>query len=349
LIPHGGADWTWQQYCETIVEIEVEPGRWVDLNGPDAVEAVPLDTPVYVLTAWNPYGQDQDEELNEAAQRDLIGRLSDRNLGLTPAMGRSVDRSHREQSVAVTGLDRASACALGRHYRQEAIFEIDADTITVVACETGPTTTVDRINRRPQRSAPATESLVVTSGHADSLDVARGSSQDADPEHTPSRDGACGATFDHDPTDVPSRVQLYFASSLDAVFGQASDVTLPWRSAGGLKHRHPWDQALVRAAVHWDAGEFVEIDPRVLTASQPAAIRAGVDYYLNRRTYEDTGWTYADQHNPGNRIPIIYSRTDDHHRTVDIILSGHHRSMAALIAGRPLFARRITGGYGGLR
>ena len=123
-------------------------------------------------------------------------------------------------------------------------------------------------------------------------------------------------------------------------------MILPWKGAGGLRHRQPWDRALVRAAVGGRAGELVDIDPRVLTASQPAAIRAGVDYYLNGRVYEDTGWTYADQHNPGNRIPIIYSRTDDHGRTVEIILSGHHRSMAALISARPLFARRVTGGYG---
>jgi hypothetical protein len=156
----------------------------------------------------------------------------------------------------------------------------------------------------------------------------------------------CGDTFGRDVSDCPERVRLYFGSSLAAVFGEGGDVMLPWRSAGGLKHRDPYDHELVAAAIAARAGELVEIDPRILTASQPRAVRAGVHYYLNERTYEDTGWTFADQDKSFNRTPIIYSRTDTHGRTVEIILSGHHRSMAALLSRRPLYARRVAGGFG---
>lgn len=156
----------------------------------------------------------------------------------------------------------------------------------------------------------------------------------------------CGAQFGRDPDEVPERVTRYFRSSLHAVFADHADVVLPWRGAGRLRHRQPYDRALVAAVIGGRAGELVEIDPRVLTATQSGATRAGVDYYLNQRTYEDTGWTYADRHHPGNRIPIIYSRTNDHGQTIEMILSGHHRSLAALIAAIPVLARRVSGGYG---
>ena len=52
----------------------------------------------------------------------------------TAAIGRDPDGPHAEPGFAVRGIDRATARELGRDFDQEAVFEIDATGIRIVAC-----------------------------------------------------------------------------------------------------------------------------------------------------------------------------------------------------------------------
>jgi len=128
--------------------------------------------------------------------------------------------------------------------------------------------------------------------------------------------------------------------------GEQSSALTPWSGVGGLKHRAPYEQSKVSAALREPASNLVEVDPRNLRATQPEITRPGVDYYMGQE-HRRTGETFADRMSPGNRYPVVYSRTHPETGNVEnMILSGHHRAAAALLQGRQLHARYIQGGYG---
>lgn len=143
-----GAEWTWQRYLETIIAAEVAPGRWVELNGPDAEAGLPFPEPIHVVTASNPsrqrFGEDADTEANTA----LAGELWTRGIPMARAVGRSPDGRHSEESVALFGRTRQEALALARRYGQEAIFEVTRDAVLVVSCVS------DRVSAVPRRPPP---------------------------------------------------------------------------------------------------------------------------------------------------------------------------------------------------
>ena len=76
------------------------------------------------------------------------------------------------------------------------------------------------------------------------------------------------------------------------------------------------------------------VDPRALWATQPWVVRHHAAHYLSG-IWERTGITSADMESAANRYPTISVDADGRH----IIRTGHHRSLAALIQGRPVLAR----------
>jgi hypothetical protein len=70
-----------------------------------------------------------------AAQQALQVELTERRLRWYPAQGGSDDRRHLEASAAVIGLTRTDAVALGRTYRQDAIFEWTSQDWSVIGCD----------------------------------------------------------------------------------------------------------------------------------------------------------------------------------------------------------------------
>lgn len=130
--------------------------------------------------------------------------------------------------------------------------------------------------------------------------------------------------------------RLYGCGNLDAVFGDADFILCPWRRAGRLKAGDPVldkNTAEVLQAPIW----LSLVDPRRLWASQPRVLRIHAAYYLTGE-WERTGITSADQHVAANRFPVIVP--DRLGRL--IIRTGHHRSLAALVEGRPLVCRLAT-------
>jgi hypothetical protein len=78
-----------------------------------------------------------------------------------------------------------------------------------------------------------------------------------------------------------------------------------------------------------------ELDPRDLHATQGTVTRPGVNYYMGNE-YQETGRTYADMHQAGNRYPVVYTRGGQNK-----LLSGHHRATAALLRGEQFRAIHI--------
>jgi hypothetical protein len=82
------------------------------------------------LTAWNPGSQPTPEEENRAAQQRLEALLRDRCYRLVDGLG--VDPTGQwegEESFLVLGIDRETACTVGRAFRQHGIVWSDADAV----------------------------------------------------------------------------------------------------------------------------------------------------------------------------------------------------------------------------
>lgn len=134
---------------------------------------------------------------------------------------------------------------------------------------------------------------------------------------------------------------LFGSGDADELFHGAPDAGTPWPSEPKRKGGR-YDQGKVRAMLmQGDRVQIEEVDPRFLHATQPRVTRAGVQHYLGGQ-YERTGRTFADQGDPGNRFPVVYERDDGK----NLLLSGHHRGVSALLRGEGLRARRVRGGFG---
>jgi hypothetical protein len=134
---------------------------------------------------------------------------------------------------------------------------------------------------------------------------------------------------------------LHGSKDMERVFpGQAPKSVIPFPSAGKSKANPLYDQQAVTAELNRPHPRTVDIDPRLLSASQPHVVRAGVEHYMGEK-YEETGRTFADQHNVGNQFPFVVTKAHPTLGHEHVIISGHHRAAAALLRGRRLTTRWV--------
>lgn len=122
---------------------------------------------------------------------------------------------------------------------------------------------------------------------------------------------------------------------LDVYFKGAAKAIVPWPSAGRRKGEPRTPAASIEHLLAAPA-RLHEVDPRTLSASQPWVLRTHTSYYLTGE-WELTGRTSADMHSSANRYPTFAERSGQL-----VIVTGHHRSLAALIQGRPVLARIVA-------
>jgi hypothetical protein len=146
--------------------------------------------------------------------------------------------------------------------------------------------------------------------------------------------------------EIPSHVgsqfsrvaDMYGSEDLDKVSSTAAvPGVAPWPKANRSKQSPLYDRDVVAKALSGPV-ELTQTDPRQLHSSQAGITRDGVEHYMGN-SYNETGETYADQGNVGNRHPVIYNKDDGR----KVILSGHHRGGAALVQGRQFPARHVFG------
>jgi hypothetical protein len=110
------------------VEVRPAPAGTADGDFPfDGIERV------HVLTAFNPRNQRLRPQDNAHRQRVLTRRVDATGLPSWPAVGGG--STHDELSIAVAGLSRARARALGAEFEQDAIFEWSQDAWTLIPCD----------------------------------------------------------------------------------------------------------------------------------------------------------------------------------------------------------------------
>ncbi len=128
--------------------------------------------------------------------------------------------------------------------------------------------------------------------------------------------------------------RLWGCGDLDQLFAGGADRTAtPWRQAGRPKNESRFDHDAVVSMLNQPVN-LVEFDPREVWAHQPGIVRHHVRYYTTGQ-WEVSGHTSADHFKEANRFPVIVPD----YRGRPLILSGHHRTAAALIEGRPVRAR----------
>jgi hypothetical protein len=120
----------WDAYAATLIVAEVNREACV-LCGPK-VAPLPSSFPVFVVTAFSPHMRYTVR--NERAQAFLEHEVVSLEVPCWPAWGHFPDGSWCERSVAIARIDRPEACALGRRYGQDAIFELVRDDVRVVRC-----------------------------------------------------------------------------------------------------------------------------------------------------------------------------------------------------------------------
>ncbi len=129
----------WASYARTVVVI-AWPGvsnLGVEAAPPGSVGSWPWasEDAVHVLTAWDPGGARPGEMENRRRQAALEADL--RPLApseMWTAIGTDQVSGHREEGVAVCGLDATVVRSLGDRYGQDAIFEWTRDEWAIVAC-----------------------------------------------------------------------------------------------------------------------------------------------------------------------------------------------------------------------
>ena len=148
-----------------------------------------------------------------------------------------------------------------------------------------------------------------------------------------------------------SHIERLRGSGLDSLFPKDWDTKepaliamTPWNSAGGQKDKLPFDRGLVAAAITNPERHYVgpqDLGDIALRATQPSVTRAGVSHYMSD-DYRLKGSLYSDHHQLGNQTPMIYHREDG----ISMLLSGHHRAVAALLGGHDLNAIHVHGPFG---
>jgi hypothetical protein len=126
------------QWLDSVVVWWDHAGDAAVLAGPDAA-ALPGDAEVvHVLTAQDPGGERQSPERNRALLGELLrwaaGEMGPPTQRWWPATGCSSDLDTFEQGVAVAGIDRRTAAALGRRFDQLAVYEATDDALRVITC-----------------------------------------------------------------------------------------------------------------------------------------------------------------------------------------------------------------------
>ena len=134
------------------------------------------------------------------------------------------------------------------------------------------------------------------------------------------------------PLSSPTANSLWGCGDLAKAFSGDRRV-VPWPSAPRSKRKPLIAQRDVDRLLGGPPA-LADLDPRPMFATQTFCVASHVHYYLTP-TWARTGRTSADQGKSQNRYPLVW--IDEAGR--QIILGGHHRSLAALIEGRPVRSR----------
>lgn len=134
-------------YARTDVDLWLP--RRVRVAGRGAVTALPFE-PVVVITGHNPRSEIVPAAVNAQANADLAAVLLAMGADLLPAEGRGWDGHWPpEASFAVRRLPLPLVLAVGRAFRQHAVYVLGGATTAIVSCDEGTATLLPRLSHLP--------------------------------------------------------------------------------------------------------------------------------------------------------------------------------------------------------
>lgn len=129
---------------------------------------------------------------------------------------------------------------------------------------------------------------------------------------------------------------IYGCRSLQPLFVHGADrIVCPFPPAPRLRDE-PSPKTMLTDELATAPARLTWVDPRSLYGSQSWILRQHVSYYVTDR-WERTGIPSAED-TPANRFPIVVRDTKGRF----IIIGGHHRAAAALVAGTGLLCRLVS-------
>ena len=122
---------------------------------PEYLETVFIGTPpvggwpsdFHIITAFNPKKILPEPE-NLAADTRLRTQLEQEQIAHFRISGCSADLAHQELSWAIVGISLERAIEIGRHYVQNAVFEVLNGEAFVVSCDTLERQSIGRFQKR---------------------------------------------------------------------------------------------------------------------------------------------------------------------------------------------------------
>ncbi|MFO0129329.1 MAG: DUF3293 domain-containing protein, partial [Pseudanabaena sp.] len=124
-------DDVWKKFVETqiVKRIEIkEIGKFIHIReiwaGTNAMPDLPMNLPIYVISAANPLEEvllDDDNTRRHLALRTI---LKSRKLKFEEVFGESPEGKWSEASFAIEGMGKEDACELAEKFGQRAIFEL---------------------------------------------------------------------------------------------------------------------------------------------------------------------------------------------------------------------------------
>lgn len=132
----SGDPWVW--YGRTVVEISLPEGGTLTVRsvpGPEVgIWPWPTREPVHILTAWDPGPARPGRVVNRARQAALEDDLRPLADAMSAAVGVDPVTGHRDEGVAVRGVEESAVLALGARYGQDAVFAWTPQAWNIVGC-----------------------------------------------------------------------------------------------------------------------------------------------------------------------------------------------------------------------
>jgi hypothetical protein len=119
----------WDTYIQSHILDAKSPN--VIWAGPHA-GALPLATPIHVITASNPYEQKMVDEENLQRNHLLLQQLRTLKIEIKAVIAGSPSGDWQEASFAIAGLSRTQACEIASEYGQRGIFELTHEELLAI-------------------------------------------------------------------------------------------------------------------------------------------------------------------------------------------------------------------------
>lgn len=124
----------WGGFAKAVVRVTLDERTSVILvpAPPGSVGQYPFDSPVHIVTAYNPRGDHADEAANQRSHAELVAAAAAAGWSALPTVGSGPDGSMPEPGLAILDITLDEAVALGARFGQAAVYAWHPDRLEIV-------------------------------------------------------------------------------------------------------------------------------------------------------------------------------------------------------------------------